>query len=446
MVEITDEDLSLSKIAANNLLKPTLESIFYSTNGSINSQISKNILNIISTYGAIFTKLGDFDDGFNLPFAVRGRLASEYLTQKKIQGNLNLDFSTDKNFLLSSIKPLRKISWSNPILEVENHFAKLNYALDDLILKSDFDVPDLSVGNKLVSIKTLKKNKSNSKLLSLEKYYFDLVNRSDIIDTSSLLDELELNADLFLHYSLRDKQKVFDFNKFVLLDGIPGTGKTLRAKYLLSYAKQKAKQNKLPLEIVQMNFEDRWQNGPLENIKFQFQTISSGESLYLVFVDELDLKFPSRGIGSGSQDQVLGEFLKFRGGVYADKGNYLFLATTNNFKAIDPALRSVFKKYSINSANSLDEKLDMLKLQLNNFPTNNISWDLIKPKLLSEKITGRSIYKIGLDVKSKYSSLVREIPYNLTSNEKKNLFKQLVKKDSLSTDYLISVIEKGVNF
>lgn len=413
---------------AYRLLEPTIESIILTAKKTNKNEIilRKTISQEISIYGGIYLYLRE-----KLPTNINdkstcAKIASAFLSEDNTFTNqVSLKQESDSSFLVSSIESLANNSWSNPQKRLKDHFSNLNYILSE----------QTSIKNSKETIK------EESKLKGIEEYVFDHINREDIIGNRQIIENIENIACALLHYSPSEKNNIFDFNQYILLSGLPGTGKTLISKYIMTYASKIASKNNLNLKITHLNFEDRWQNGPLENIKEQLSTINKGINPYIVFIDEIDLKFSNRNQSNQrSEEQVLGELLRFRGGVYPNYKNYLFIATTNKPQNIDYALKDVFLEYKIEPPKTIEEKINILKLKLKEYE-QSIDWDIIKPHL-NNTLTGRKLEQISLSIKNKLLSNSHEIPLNKGYNQKKELLKKIIQSKPISENDLIKLIQK----
>lgn len=410
---------------AYRMLEPTIESIILSAKKSNNNEIElrKTISENISLYGGLYFYFREILPNNINEKKTCAKIASSFMSDKSyFKTEINLNNSSDNSFLTSSLQGLDKNSWSNPKERIKSHFSNLNFALQE---------------NQELEINTNKKY--NSKIKELEEYTFDKISREEIIGNKNIINNLENIIISLLHYSPKEKSNLFDFNQYILFSGVPGTGKTLISKYLMSYALEKSEENNIDLKIVNLNFEDRWQNGPFENIKYQLETITQGKNPYIIFIDELDLKFPNRNqTNNQSENKVLGEILRFRGNTYPNHKNYLFLTTTNKPQNIDFALRDVFLEYKISLPETSDEKIDILKLKLKPYG-DNINWNNIKP-YLEKDFTGRKLYQISLDIKNKQLTNSKKIPLNKEFYEKKNILNNLIISDPISEEEVIRSI------
>lgn len=315
-------------------------------------------------------------------------------------------------------------------------FLDLSFSVDNFELL--FPSPDIS---KKIS-KDLPSNYKDS-IRSLSDVSWVPVKRDDIVGNQKPIDDITTALHCLQHYNSLEKTNFFSFNPFFLFAGEPGTGKTMTARYALTLANELAKQNNTDIHIVELNFESKWQNGPVENIRKQLRKISSGDSKYVVFIDEIETKIPSREglVGASSQSEVIGEFLRFRGGGgYSNLNNYLFVVTSNKPNFIDPAIRNVFSMYELQGPITPEEKLQVLQNSLqegiNLGYVQVTDWKGIKKELSSAHIVGRDIANIAMNAKKKYDSLSKFVPVSLSNEKKAKYIKNLFNSSNKAKSYI----------
>jgi len=277
----------------------------------------------------------------------------------------------------------------------------------------------------------------------LEELILNPIQKQQIIGNESGLLTIETEIPCLMHYDISNMQNPFEgFNQYILFSGEKGTGKTMTARYAMTLAKNISKKYGKEICLAKMNFEDRYQCGPLENIRGQFAQINKGDKIYLIFIDEIDTKIPSRnnGVGDNYKKDIIGEFLKFRGGGdYINKGNYMFLATTNQPNNIDPAILNVFKVETLQGPitkqqktqvlyNNLSEGMEIGYVQIQN-------WKEISEYLNNYHLNGRDLVNIAKDAKQKYRRIASLVPFgNSVEETKYNIKKMLSKTDCVTTE------------
>jgi len=287
---------------------------------------------------------------------------------------------------------------------------------------------------------TLAKNIHQKKL---EELILNPIQKQQIIGNESGLLTIETEIPCLMHYDSSNMQNPFEgFNQYILFSGEKGTGKTMTARYAMTLAKNISEKHGKEICLAKMNFEDRYQCGPLENIRAQFSQINQGDKIYVIFIDEIDTKIPSRnnGLGDNYKKDVVGEFLKFRGGGdYINKGNYMFIATTNQPNNIDPAILNVFKVETLQGPitkrqktqilyNNLIEGMEIGYVQIQN-------WKEISEYLDNYHLNGRDLANIAKDANQKYRRIASLVPFESSIEETRyNIKKMLSKTNCITTE------------
>lgn len=276
--------------------------------------------------------------------------------------------------------------------------------------------------------------KKNDYAKGLTEFVLDPVKKDDIVANKQAIKLISDVIPCLMHYKCNEQKNAFDgFDSYILFVGEPGTGKTMLARYAMTYAKSIADQHNLPLSLVNLNFEDRFQYGPIENIRKQFSKINQGNRIYIVFLDEIDKKIPSaQGFSNeGYRNDVIGEFLKFRGGGdYINKGNYILIATSNTPDQIHPAILDVFNVVEVQGPKTIKEKTDVLYKNLyegiNSGYVKINDWNKIGELLGKYDLRARSIVNIAENSKRKKRAIAPEINYNLSLFEEYKLIQEIV--------------------
>jgi AAA+ superfamily predicted ATPase len=178
------------------------------------------------------------------------------------------------------------------------------------------------------------------------------ISKMDVIGNEDALNAVENSVHHLMAYDKNERKNPYlydgGFKQFILLVGDSGGGKTLTFKYGISEAKRLAELNNLDFMAVSLDFEDSYQDGPLQILRHQLNSIVNDNQAYLIFVDEMESKFSSRkslGPSESYETKTIREFLDFSNGLgYPNRGNYVLLGASNLPKKIDKAIRSRFKK------------------------------------------------------------------------------------------------------
>jgi SpoVK/Ycf46/Vps4 family AAA+-type ATPase len=302
----------------------------------------------------------------------------------------------------------------------------------------DEEYKELTIINENFKINLKEKNQNKKGLnrshqqKKLETIIIDPIKKEEIIGNKEGIKILEREINCLLHYNPLTEKNFFEgFQQYILLAGKKGTGKTMLGKYGITHAKEASQKNNLKLEVVRLDFEDRWQYGPLENIRKQFTEISKGEKNYIIFIDELDTKIPSRI--NGEHKEIVGEFLRFRGGDYTNKWNYMMIATTNDPTSIDPAITNVFKTINIPGPITSKEKTEILYKNLEEGIKKGYikinDWGKIERMLEQHELGGRDIVNISKEAKNNYRRIAERIPLKIKNEEKERIIREIVLKD-----------------
>ncbi|MBU0472072.1 MAG: ATP-binding protein [Nanoarchaeota archaeon] len=260
-------------------------------------------------------------------------------------------------------------------------------------------------------------NEANQYSKGLEEFIVKPVSREEIIGNQSGIDIIETEIPCLLHYDSIEKKNLFEFQQYILFAGNKGTGKTMMARYGITLAKDMAEKVDISLAVVKLDFEDRWQYGPLENLRKQLKEISQGNRPYLVFIDEMDTKIPTRSNGeNGYRKDIIGEFLRFRGGDYINNGNYLIIGTTNEPNKIDQAITSVFQIEELQGPKTKEEKTKVLynnlKEGINQGYVQISDWKNIGEALEEYNLTGVNIVNIARNSKQKFRAIASKISFS----------------------------------
>ena len=251
----------------------------------------------------------------------------------------------------------------------------------------------------------------------LDPYTLNPVRKDSIIGSKDILDRLETEVNCLMYYDPKRKDNPFSpFQQFVLLTGPTGAGKTLFANYAMTVASEIAAISRKPLRLVLLNFEDRYQCGPLDNIRSQLQEISSGDAIHIAFVDEMETKIGSRnnGASEGYRNEVLGQFLRFRGGSdYPNYHNYMIIGTSNKPDHIDPAALRVFDIYEVSGPQTTDERMAVLKVNLSLGMTRGTiriqDWKGIRELLDIYPLNAADLVAVAQQAENKYRVIARSL-------------------------------------
>ena len=203
-------------------------------------------------------------------------------------------------------------------MQIAAHEARLGH--DNLAreLKKQID----RVGSKRANIVQLT---STNPMLSLSMPSHDL---SELIVSEDIGDKIQRilneyrNRNKLISYGLTNRRKI-------LIEGNPGTGKTLTASIIAS-------ELSLPLYTVQMDkLVTKFMGETSAKLRQVFDSIESNVGVYLF--DEFDAIGADRSLDNevGEMRRILNSFLQF---IEQDGSESIIIAATNNQKLLDQAL------------------------------------------------------------------------------------------------------------
>jgi SpoVK/Ycf46/Vps4 family AAA+-type ATPase len=387
---------------------------------------------------------------------ILGKSSSSTLVRtvgRRIPAEFNLGLSmTDNSALGDALKHyykfiLNSLSPENVNRDTKAYFQFLsNYArekMDEPMLsryKEQYkDITIVGKNFKVEGIKEKKKQVSKSQSTGevqenfskgLEEITLKPVKRQDIVGNQESIELVETEIPCLMYYDPNEGRNPFGgFQQYLMFVGRSGTGKTMLARYAMTMASEIAERVKKPVSLVKLNFEDKWQCGPLENIRNQLTQINDGNRIYIVFVDEIDTKIPSRtgDANQGYKNDIIGEFLRFRGdGDYINKGNYIVIATTNEPGEVDPAILRVFNVKKLPGPLTATEKVKVLYNNLlpgikkGYVRVEQDEWEPIGKMLVEFDMMGGDIVNIANEAEQKYRKIASKLgddAFNLSASE-----------------------------
>ena len=223
------------------------------------------------------------------------------------------------------------------VLQIAAHEAKLGHDNFARELKLQID----KLGNKRASIVQLT---SQNPMLLLSTPNYDL---SELI----VSDNEYRNRNKLYSYGLVNRRKI-------LIEGQPGTGKTLTASIIAS-------ELSLPLYTVQMDkLVTKFMGETSAKLRQIFDSIQSITGVY--FFDEFDAIGADRSLDNevGEMRRILNSFLQF---IEQDSSESIIIAATNNQRLLDQALFRRFDDVLHYSLPTTDEIQRLFKYKLVNY-------------------------------------------------------------------------------
>ena len=154
----------------------------------------------------------------------------------------------------------------------------------------------------------------------------------------------------------RNKAKLFNLGfsirRKVLLEGEPGTGKTMTASVLAS-------ELGLPLYVVQVDkLITKYMGETSTRLRQIFNVIDGSAGVFLF--DEFDAIGADRSLDNdvGEMRRILNSFLQF---IESDESTNIIIAATNNVKLLDPALFRRFDVVLHYERPTVDEAMQIVK-------------------------------------------------------------------------------------
>jgi SpoVK/Ycf46/Vps4 family AAA+-type ATPase len=196
----------------------------------------------------------------------------------------------------------------------------------------------------------------------------DDVRLSDLVVSDELHNRIHRILNEFIKRSKLKKCGMTNRRK-ILLEGAPGTGKTMTASII-------AAELHLPLFVVQMDkLVTKFMGETSVKLRQIFDSIESITGVYLF--DEFDAIGADRSIDNevGEMRRVLNSFLQF---IEQDISESIIIAATNNRRMLDQALFRRFDDVLHYSLPSVDDVRKLLRLKLSGFAVeSDYSDDLI---------------------------------------------------------------------
>ncbi len=233
------------------------------------------------------------------------------------------------------------------------------------------------------------------------------VERKDIVGNELAVHKLRHAVYKLMAFNANEKVNPFKegrctygFSQGFLLSGQTGTGKTLTAFYGISLADQLARKWKKPFLPVKFDICTSYQEGGYQMLKHQLDSLSAGEKIYLVFIDEIDGLFTNRDEPDSNlyQRQKLNLLLSFLSGGYANRGNYVMVATTNKPSLVDTALSDARLDHIVcEGPLTAEQKSQVLQLHLSDGIRAGIvtvsDWKSLGEQAYQLQLNGRRLQK-----------------------------------------------------
>ncbi len=153
----------------------------------------------------------------------------------------------------------------------------------------------------------------------------------------------------------------------LLLDGLPGGGKTLSTKALHTELQKLCdiKGIDLNYKIVDNTFKNKYFGQSIQNLEKELSTVTDPKGLGLLVLDDADAILNSRGSNNenATEDQIIQHFLGWLEGLKNQyQGNYMVVLTTNFADKLDIAVKSrMMETLQVEGPSECDEHINVIK-------------------------------------------------------------------------------------
>ena len=243
-------------------------------------------------------------------------------------------------------------------LQIAAHEAKIGHQLfaqsiKDIVMKSNSPIsPTIRYADNNLIVQRFSKNR-----------------KIDLIVSEKLEQQID---NIILEYVQRSKlnQHGYYNRRKILLEGLPGTGKTLTATVLST-------ELKLPLYIIQTDkLISKYMGETGAKLRQIFDAIAQNIGVY--FFDEFDSIGSDRGYDNDVKEmhRVLNLFLQF---IEQDMSESIIIAATNSGNSLDQALFRRFDDVLRFSLPTETEIIKLLNIKLNKFKSKGlITQDIVE--------------------------------------------------------------------
>ncbi|MBI4991715.1 MAG: AAA family ATPase [Candidatus Harrisonbacteria bacterium] len=183
---------------------------------------------------------------------------------------------------------------------------------------------------------------------------------------------------LALYDPMLQKNPISDFGgliESILVDGPPGTGKTIRQRMMMTHLAMRAEQMATPYNFKSISadqIKSEWYGKTAQLIAQLLEVVKDPATLTLLFVDDIDLLLSGNrdtAGTSGADMDIMKALMDFFAGTGTNYiGNYIAVAATNKPTATDDALRQRFVyRAIIQGPQSTEDYTDLVAHELRNF-------------------------------------------------------------------------------
>ncbi|MBU0665954.1 MAG: ATP-binding protein [Nanoarchaeota archaeon] len=263
------------------------------------------------------------------------------------------DLEARKNIILGKL--LEKYYTSTKVSEEEGYFE--NWLLNEtekLAFKEEYQKQRKISENIEIRIE----DRIYKSLKEKNLIYLGDTKTEFLVGNTELEKTLRLTVENLMFYNPENKKNLMleygGFPQTMMIWGRPGTGKTTAINNMIVYAKNISAKIEKPLEIINIsnNFKSEYFSKSANELRKIFSEISKGEKIYITICEDIDTVFFSRNElkSHPEEKKILGEVMNILEGITTvNKGNNVFIATTNNPLSEDSALANRLNETIIKS-------------------------------------------------------------------------------------------------
>jgi len=235
---------------------------------------------------------------------------------------------------------------------------------------------------------------------------------NDIVGNSDMIRVLQNGVKHIIWYDPLTKtncheEEYGEFPKTFTFFGDAGQGKSVTIEAMLNYAQGLAEKNRKPLEVIDLSaFKSKFYSESAENLRKVFDRVEKGEALYIIIAEDIDTLFYSRSNQHGSNEDKnnLNVIMNKLEGVFkTNKGNYIFIATTNYPVSDDVALPDRLREqfHEVKGPETAEDYAALFQIKLRKVIENGYiklgskEWKQIGEKCLGYMLTGRAVKDIS---------------------------------------------------
>lgn len=394
---------SIAKLLHGDLIRAQEFKLFDALGSSFskNSPATKTLTDFIEDFeenksGKTDEKSSEFNRAYAL-YVASEQILENSNTNSRIYMDKDIDFSSDNDLVETTSE-----GWTQAIIENSN-----------ISLQEITNAYFSSIKEK--SFREMKKFGNPQKYIEFNYQPTKIANFDDIVGNEvAKLEVYNAVRNLFSYDSKGKKNaqlKAGRLNSHILLVGEPGSGKSMIAEYAINFGKELAEKHNVTLNSGELHFNSENQDGPIIELRKQLKEINKGEDLYIIFMDEVEDKFPLSTHNQEHKGETVNELKKFIEGVeYQNKGNYIIFAATNHLNKINKEINSRLKSttYHCKGPISAKEKATVFKANLEkqvNEKYFEFEWNEVNELFSKYTLSGRHLRDAAKEIANKANML-----------------------------------------